>query len=155
MRGYFVTEIGSLNRVIHLWEYESLSDRAQRRESLYQDAEWVREFIPYGLPMLLSQRNELWTPGVDMPPMEKVVKTCESSIGNRTRSIVFVESDEMISNRSGGELLTTLCGLTTPGRHARLEAFTDMKSLQERLEALSVTSASIQILQPCDFSPLR
>ena len=28
--GYFVTEIGALNEVVHLWAYESLDDRARR-----------------------------------------------------------------------------------------------------------------------------
>lgn len=39
--GCFVTEIGPLNQVIHLWGYASLADREARRERLEQDPQWV------------------------------------------------------------------------------------------------------------------
>lgn len=39
--GYFVTEIGTQNQVVHLWAYESLSDREKRRAALDADPEWM------------------------------------------------------------------------------------------------------------------
>lgn len=39
--GYFVTEIGTLNQVVHLWGYESMADREQRRAALEADPEWI------------------------------------------------------------------------------------------------------------------
>jgi NIPSNAP len=38
--GFFVSHIGPLNRVVHLWQYESLADREQRREAMEADLEW-------------------------------------------------------------------------------------------------------------------
>lgn len=38
--GFFVTEIGTLNQVIHLWEYDSLADREQRRGAMWKDPAW-------------------------------------------------------------------------------------------------------------------
>jgi hypothetical protein len=38
--GYFVTEIGPLNHVVHLWGYETLDDRAVRRARLSAMPEW-------------------------------------------------------------------------------------------------------------------
>lgn len=38
--GFYVTEIGPLNQVVHLWRYESLADRERRREKLAADPEW-------------------------------------------------------------------------------------------------------------------
>jgi len=38
--GFYVTEIGTLNQVVHLWAYDSLADREQRREKLAADPEW-------------------------------------------------------------------------------------------------------------------
>jgi hypothetical protein len=32
--GYFHTELGTLNQVVHLWAYESMGDREQRRAAL-------------------------------------------------------------------------------------------------------------------------
>jgi len=38
--GYFVTEVGPLNEVVHLWAYESLEDRAQRRKACAAHPGW-------------------------------------------------------------------------------------------------------------------
>ncbi|MCK9919189.1 NIPSNAP family protein [Microbacteriaceae bacterium K1510] len=38
--GFYVTEIGTLNQVVHLWAYDSLADREERREKLAADPEW-------------------------------------------------------------------------------------------------------------------
>ncbi len=38
--GYYVTEIGELNVIVHQWAYENLADRDQRREKLGQEADW-------------------------------------------------------------------------------------------------------------------
>jgi hypothetical protein len=38
--GFFVTHIGPLNRVVHLWPYEDLADRERRREAMEADPAW-------------------------------------------------------------------------------------------------------------------
>jgi NIPSNAP len=38
--GFFVSHIGPLGRVVHLWQYESLADREQRRDAMEADLEW-------------------------------------------------------------------------------------------------------------------
>jgi hypothetical protein len=39
--GFYVTEIGTLNQVVHLWAYDSLADREARREKLAADPDWI------------------------------------------------------------------------------------------------------------------
>ena len=39
--GYFVTEIGTLNQVVHLWGYASLADREQKRAAMDVDPDWI------------------------------------------------------------------------------------------------------------------
>jgi hypothetical protein len=39
--GYFVTEIGTQNQVVHLWGYEDHADRERRRASLEIDPDWI------------------------------------------------------------------------------------------------------------------
>ena len=39
--GFFVSHIGSLSRVVHLWQYESVADREQRRDAMEADPEWL------------------------------------------------------------------------------------------------------------------
>jgi hypothetical protein len=39
--GYYVTEIGTQNQVVHLWRYDSLADREKRRAALEADPQWI------------------------------------------------------------------------------------------------------------------
>jgi NIPSNAP len=38
--GFFVSEIGPLNQVLHIWVYDSLADREQRRAAMELDPAW-------------------------------------------------------------------------------------------------------------------
>jgi hypothetical protein len=64
--GYFVSEVGELNRVVQLWAFESFEDRQQRRAALAADARW-RTFLGKVVHMVVSQRNELLTPTAFSP----------------------------------------------------------------------------------------
>ena len=39
--GYYVSEVGDLNQVVHLWRYDSFDDRTARRKALWADPEWL------------------------------------------------------------------------------------------------------------------
>jgi len=55
--GYWTTELGGLNQVVHLWEYGSLSERAGVRAKLGGDPEWQAEYFQKILPWLQHQDN--------------------------------------------------------------------------------------------------
>lgn len=38
--GFFVSEIGPLNQVVHIWMYDSLADRDSRRQAMDADPAW-------------------------------------------------------------------------------------------------------------------
>lgn len=38
--GWFVTETGVLDQVVHLWRYPSMEERERRRAALYADPAW-------------------------------------------------------------------------------------------------------------------
>jgi hypothetical protein len=38
--GFFVSDIGPLNQVVHLWAYDSIADREIRREQMAADPRW-------------------------------------------------------------------------------------------------------------------
>jgi hypothetical protein len=44
--GYFLTEIGPLNQIVHLWAFDSLDERDRRRAALLADPQW-QEFLPH------------------------------------------------------------------------------------------------------------
>jgi len=60
--GYWTTDIGELNQVIHIWAYDDLNTRAQKRQELYQDPDWLRDFIPEAIDMLEKQENKILSP---------------------------------------------------------------------------------------------
>ena len=43
--GWFTTETGTLNQVVHMWRYASHAEREMKRASLYADPVWLA-FIP-------------------------------------------------------------------------------------------------------------
>ena len=66
MLGYFHTEFGPLNQVVHLWGYESLEDRRQRRERLFADDEWLA-YLLEARRLILTQENKLLIPAPFSP----------------------------------------------------------------------------------------
>jgi hypothetical protein len=40
MVGYYFSEIGDLNQVVHMWAYQDLKHRAECRAALFNDARW-------------------------------------------------------------------------------------------------------------------
>lgn len=56
--GYFTTEIGDINQVVHLWGYESFEDRQQRRLKLAANAEW-QDFMKAAQPYFVTQQTQL------------------------------------------------------------------------------------------------
>jgi NIPSNAP len=59
--GWFTSEFGPLNQVVHIWRFESLDDRAKRRAALFADAEWLA-FVPKALQLIEKQENRILVP---------------------------------------------------------------------------------------------
>ncbi|XP_078608146.1 protein NipSnap homolog 3A-like isoform X3 [Branchiostoma floridae x Branchiostoma japonicum] len=55
--GYWRTELGGINEVVHIWEYDNFSHRAAVRQALAQDPEWVGKYFSKILPMMVKQDN--------------------------------------------------------------------------------------------------
>jgi len=66
--GYFTTEIGPLNHVIHLWGYDSLDDRAERRARLAALPEW-KAFTTKLSQTIESMENRILLP-TDFSPLK-------------------------------------------------------------------------------------
>ena len=53
MFGYFSTEVGTQNQIVHMWAYESFEEREKRRAQMASDAGWlaytakIRPFISF------------------------------------------------------------------------------------------------------------
>lgn len=60
--GYYTTEVGDLNQVVHLWQYTDMADRERRRAALEADPRWLayrRKASAAG--QVLQQRNTILT----------------------------------------------------------------------------------------------
>jgi NIPSNAP len=61
--GFFVTHIGPLSRVVHLWRYEDLADREQRRDAMEADREWqAYRRIALEEDTLIDMENQILKP---------------------------------------------------------------------------------------------
>ena len=65
--GYFHTEIGPLNRVLHIWEYEDLNHRAKIRSKVVSDGIWP----PPNNSILLNQHVDIFFPAPFMPKFDR------------------------------------------------------------------------------------
>ena len=59
--GFFYTEIGSLNQVIHLYGYDTYEDR-ERRRNLLANNECFLKYLEKVKELILSQSNQLLKP---------------------------------------------------------------------------------------------
>ena len=59
LEGYWFTEIGPLNQVMHMWSYSDLNERARLRGELAKNARWTSEYIPLIRPILVHQEVRL------------------------------------------------------------------------------------------------
>ncbi|KAE8632778.1 hypothetical protein XENTR_v10001671 [Xenopus tropicalis] len=57
--GYWTLEFGGLNKVFHIWKYDSFAQRAAVRAKLAQDRDWLDKYLLKMLPMLDKQDNEV------------------------------------------------------------------------------------------------
>jgi len=62
MVGWFTAnDIGELNRVVHLWAYDDLEDRARRRAQLAADPAW-QQVVAQLQPLIREQESIILSP---------------------------------------------------------------------------------------------
>ena len=59
--GFWHTEIGGLNKVVHIWGYQSLDERLEMRKMLAQHPDWPA-YLDVALPLIVEQENRLLYP---------------------------------------------------------------------------------------------
>ena len=66
MIGYFTSEIGPLNQIVHLWGYDTLDERSRRRRVLAETAEW-KAFLAKVLPLIVAMESKILVPTAFSP----------------------------------------------------------------------------------------
>lgn len=59
--GLWVTDVGQLNQVLHLYAWKSLDERLETRARLFSDPRWL-EFVPTSTPMLMEMESIILIP---------------------------------------------------------------------------------------------
>lgn len=67
MVGYYYTEFGPLNEIVHLWAYTDLNDREQRRAVLAANPQW-KSYVVEMLPLLARQESKILKPASFFSP---------------------------------------------------------------------------------------
>lgn len=67
LMGYYVSQIGPLNQVVHLWRYASLADMEQKRAARDADPDWAA-YLARTEGMVQSQENKIMRPTTFSPP---------------------------------------------------------------------------------------
>ena len=55
LEGYWSTDIGPLNQVMHLWSYDDFNERARLRKELAANPRWSAEYTPLIHPLMMRQ----------------------------------------------------------------------------------------------------
>lgn len=66
MVGYFSTEVGPLNQIVHMWAYDDMNDRMRRRAELAADSRW-QAYLSKVRGFVVSQENKILMPAPFSP----------------------------------------------------------------------------------------
>jgi hypothetical protein len=66
--GFFTSEIGTLNQVVHIWAYDSLAHREQCRANLAGDPDW-KAYMRDSPKVIVTMENRILVP-VSFSPLK-------------------------------------------------------------------------------------
>ena len=61
MLGYYATEVGTQNMVVHFWAYDDLNQRERCRDALFADPEW-QSYRPKIHPLIVRMETRIMKP---------------------------------------------------------------------------------------------
>jgi hypothetical protein len=64
--GFYVSDIGPLNQVVHIWAYDSIADREERRARMAADPDW-KAFMKGNEGTFSAQENKILKPAQFSP----------------------------------------------------------------------------------------
>ena len=59
LAGWYYTDVGALNRVVHIWAYRDFAHFEEAREAFRTDERWVNDYVPRVKGIVLRQENQI------------------------------------------------------------------------------------------------
>ena len=59
LAGWYYTDIGALNRVVHIWAYRDYAHFEEAREAFRTDERWLNDYVPRVKGIVLRQENQI------------------------------------------------------------------------------------------------
>ncbi|WP_168206393.1 NIPSNAP family protein [Labrenzia sp. PHM005] len=141
LAGYWLSEVGVLNRLRHMWVYSSLEERTEKRAQFMADTEWTQGFLPRGMALIQRQATQLIVP---------------DTISDHTQS-VLKNATKPHEAHSGAHLRNDWAALSTVPLDGALFAGTVVagEDVGSTLSIFpSAAMPSLELMRPCAFSPL-
>ena len=67
LAGWYYTDIGPLNRIVHIWAYEDYTHFEKAREQVRSDPRWTNEYMPRVSGLAVRQQDMIMK-GADFFP---------------------------------------------------------------------------------------
>ncbi len=141
LAGYWLSEVGALNRIRHLWVYRDLDERTARRAAFMADTEWTEGFLPRGMALIRRQATQLIAPDAASDAARAVLEAPHQAHPAHEGPMLRDGWLALAQAPLDGALFT---GTVVAG--------------EEVATTLSVAASSImpalELMRPCAFSPL-
>ncbi|MCY3869770.1 MAG: NIPSNAP family protein [Gemmatimonadetes bacterium] len=59
LAGWYYTDIGKLNRVVHIWAYRDYTHFDQARQAVRSDPRWVNDYLPRVKGLVVRQQDQI------------------------------------------------------------------------------------------------
>ena len=59
LAGWYYTDIGALNKVVHIWAYRDYTHFEEAREAFRTDERWLNDYVPRVKGIVLRQENQI------------------------------------------------------------------------------------------------
>ena len=57
LAGWYYTDVGPLNRIVHIWGYRDYSHFEESREKVRSAPRWTKEYLPRVKDLIISQQD--------------------------------------------------------------------------------------------------
>jgi hypothetical protein len=68
LEGFWYSEFGTVNQVVHLWTYPGLDERDRLRRELARNQSWTTEYLPRIRPLVVAQETKILSAAVELTP---------------------------------------------------------------------------------------